>query len=39
VPPARDDRIIDLSRGAARRIGLDRAGVMRVRLEILGEGD
>lgn len=30
-------RIIDLARGAARRIGLDRAGVMRVRLEVLGE--
>jgi rare lipoprotein A len=30
-------RIIDLARGAARRIGLDRAGVMRVRLEIVGE--
>lgn len=29
------ERIIDLSRGAARRIGLDRAGVMRVRLEIV----
>jgi peptidoglycan lytic transglycosylase len=28
-------RIIDLSLGAARRLGLDRAGVMQVRLEVL----
>ena len=28
-------RIIDLSRAAARRIGLDRAGIMRVRLEVV----
>jgi len=34
-PFGHEDRIIDLARGAARRIGLDRAGVMRVRLEIL----
>ena len=34
-PFGRSDRIIDLSRGAARRIGLDRAGVMRVRLEVV----
>lgn len=34
-PFGRRERIIDLSVGAARRIGLDRAGVMQVRLEIV----
>lgn len=34
-PFGHEERIIDLARGAARRIGLDRAGVMRVRLEIV----
>lgn len=36
-PFGHEDRIIDLARGAARRIGLDRAGVMRVRLEVVEE--
>ncbi|MBI2896670.1 MAG: septal ring lytic transglycosylase RlpA family protein [Deltaproteobacteria bacterium] len=34
-PFGRRERVIDLSVGAARRIGLDRAGVMQVRLEVL----
>jgi len=33
--PFTDDRIIDLSRGAARRIDMIREGVVEVRLEIL----
>ncbi|MFP4068034.1 MAG: septal ring lytic transglycosylase RlpA family protein [Spirochaetaceae bacterium] len=36
--PFVDDRIIDLSRGAAERIGMTGAGVARVRLEILHTG-
>jgi rare lipoprotein A len=34
-PFGRRERVIDLSRGAARRIGLERAGVLPVRIELL----
>ncbi|NMC69457.1 MAG: septal ring lytic transglycosylase RlpA family protein, partial [Myxococcales bacterium] len=34
-PFGRRDRIIDLSRAAAERLGMIRAGVIRVRIEVL----
>jgi rare lipoprotein A len=38
MPPNRKGRIIDLSRGAARKIGLIGPGTGRVRLEVVSEG-
>jgi rare lipoprotein A len=37
--PYRHDRIIDVSHGAARRLGFEGSGVARVRLEVLKLGD
>jgi rare lipoprotein A len=34
--PYRGSRVIDLSPAAARRLGMIRAGVVRVRVEVLG---
>ncbi|MEP7235736.1 MAG: septal ring lytic transglycosylase RlpA family protein [Ignavibacteriota bacterium] len=36
--PVKPERIIDLSYGAAKIIGLDRSGLIRVRLEVLEWG-
>jgi rare lipoprotein A len=37
--PYAKNRIIDLSRAAARAIGLDRSGTARVRIELAKESD
>jgi rare lipoprotein A len=37
--PVKPERIIDLSYGAAKVIGLDRMGLVRVRLEVLDWGE
>ncbi len=37
--PVKPERIIDLSYGAAKIIGLDKMGLTRVRLEVLAWGD
>jgi rare lipoprotein A len=37
--PVKPERIIDLSYGAAKVIGLDRMGLVRVRLEVLDWGN
>jgi len=37
--PVKPERIIDLSYGAAKMIGLDRIGLVRVRLEVLYWGE
>jgi rare lipoprotein A len=37
--PVKPERIIDLSYGAARVIGLDKMGLVRVKLEVLDWGD
>jgi rare lipoprotein A len=37
--PVKPERIIDLSYGAAKVIGLDKLGLTRVRLEVLDWGD
>ncbi len=37
--PYVDNRIIDLSREAARKIDMENAGIARVRLELIKEGD
>ena len=36
--PFKEERIIDLSQSAARKLGMAEAGIARVRLEVVGAG-